>query len=146
MGHQLMVPGFMGWHSRYLDVFLVPGTGSCVRVFIEVIECAMGVTPGVADPLLKVALPGNLDERDGAPEEDNCKLGLMYSENGDEKLFADWSRLLSKSCAVPNVYQTGLVSFITELGTRSEDKNHRQITYFKCAGKSLKSGPKRLLN
>jgi hypothetical protein len=45
----------------------------------------MGVTPGVADPLLKVALPGNLDEGDGAPKEDNCKLGLMCSENGDEK-------------------------------------------------------------
>jgi hypothetical protein len=47
--------------------------------------CTMGVTPGVADPLLKVALPGNLDEGDGAPEEDNCKLGLMCSENGNEK-------------------------------------------------------------
>jgi hypothetical protein len=78
----------------------------------------MGVTPGVADPLLKVALPGNLDEGDGAPEEDNCKLGLMCSENGNEKLFADWSRLLSKSCAVPNVYQSVLVSFATELGTQ----------------------------
>jgi hypothetical protein len=51
----------------------------------SLIECAMGVTPGVADPLLKVALPGNLDEGDGAPKEDNCKLGLMCSENGDEK-------------------------------------------------------------
>ncbi len=41
----------------------------------------MGVTPGVADPLFKVALPGNLDEGDRALEEDYCKLGLMCSEN-----------------------------------------------------------------
>jgi hypothetical protein len=80
----------------------------------------MRVTPGVADPLLKVALPGNLDEGDGAPEEDNCKLGLMCSENGNEKLFADWSRLLSKSCAVPNVYQSVLVSFFRYLGTHHQ--------------------------
>jgi hypothetical protein len=65
-------------------VFLV-ADGSCHIHHLSVVECAMGVTPGVADPLLKVALPGNLDEGDGAPEEDNCKLGLMCSENGNEK-------------------------------------------------------------
>jgi hypothetical protein len=57
----------------------------------------MGVTPGVADPLLKVALPGNLDEGDGAPKEDNCKLGLMCSENGDEKNSSQIGAVYSQS-------------------------------------------------
>jgi hypothetical protein len=45
---------------------------------LSVVECEMGVTPGVADPLLD-------EGGDGAPEEDNCRLGLMCSENGNEK-------------------------------------------------------------
>jgi hypothetical protein len=79
----------------------------------------MGVTPGVANPLFKVALPDNLDEGDRAPEEDYCKLGLMCSQTGVKKLLADWSRLLSKSCAVPNVYQSVLVSFDVNSGTQN---------------------------
>jgi hypothetical protein len=41
------------------------GTKEPAQVVIdERVECATGVTPGVADPLLKVDLPGNLDDED----------------------------------------------------------------------------------
>jgi hypothetical protein len=37
-----------------------------------------------------------------------------------KKLLADWGRLLSKSRAVPTVYQSVLVSFVLDLGTQGE--------------------------
>jgi hypothetical protein len=69
--------------------------GSCHIHHLSVVECAMGVTPGVVEPTFQSRFARPFPWKPGIAD-----------------------RLRSNPRAVPNVYQTGLVSFRFNLGTQ----------------------------